>query len=253
MNSSERRLKIYNILMENKTVDVSELSAHFDVSPMTIRRDLAIYEKQGILTTTYGGAYLNRDIPSGINISPDGSQFDDNARKIGIAAGKLLKSGDSVFLDSGDMTTGIVHGIKNLRLTVMTNSLAAANILRTFSKVELLMAPGTYQEDICGFSGSSTIAFIRKYNFDVAVINGEKLDTAYGLTVKNETSAHLKATALDCAKRNIVMIKSDDIDDSAFAQVTALRKINHIVTDRGLSDDVKGALEQRGPQVILAD
>ena len=44
MNSSERRLKIYNILMENETVDVSELSAHFDVSPMTIRRDLAIYE-----------------------------------------------------------------------------------------------------------------------------------------------------------------------------------------------------------------
>lgn len=253
MNSSERRLKIYNILMENETVDVSELSSHFDVSPMTIRRDLAIYEKQGILTTTYGGAYLNRDILSGTEVSPDASQLDDNTRKIGIAAGRLLKSGDSVFLDSGDMTTGIVYGIKNLRLTIMTNSLAAANILRTFPKVELILAPGSYNEDICGFIGSSTIAFIRKYNFDVALLNGEKLDTAYGLTVRDETSAHLKATAIDCAKRSIVMIRSDDIDDSAFAQVATLRKINHIVTDRGLSDDVKGALEQRGPQVILAD
>ena len=234
-------------------MDVGELSQHFGVSAMTIRRDLAIFEKQGVLTTTYGGAYLNQSAPDNVSISPVASQFDDNARRIGAAAAKLIKPGDHIFLDSGDMTAGIVYGIKGLRVTVVTNSLAAANILRAYPKVELVMAPGTYNDNLGGFASSSTIAFIRRYNFDLAVLQGDNLDTGYGLTVEDETDAHLKATAIDCSRRTAVMIKSDNIGEAAFAQVAGLRKIDYVVTDRGISSDDRASIEQRGPQVVLSD
>ncbi len=57
--SAERRRRIYDILLDEKSVEVNELSKFFDVSTMTIRRDLAIFEKQGIVSTNYGGAQLN--------------------------------------------------------------------------------------------------------------------------------------------------------------------------------------------------
>ncbi|MEA4853738.1 MAG: DeoR/GlpR family DNA-binding transcription regulator [Christensenella sp.] len=251
MNSTERRLKIYDILVEKETIDVGELSQHFGVSPMTIRRDLAIFEKQGVLTTTYGGAYLNQTAPD--NIGGAVSQLDDNTRRIGMSAMRLVKNGDHIFIDSGAMTAGIAYGIRNLRVTVITNSLTAANILRAYPKIELIMAPGGYNDDLGGFVSSATISFIRHYNFDLSILNGDHLDTGYGLTAENETDAHLKATAIDSSKKTAVMIKSDDIGEAAFAQVVALRRIDYVVTDRGISADDQAAIEQRGPQVFLTD
>ena len=60
MNAAERRMEIFRLLQENQSVEVIELAARFDVTPMTIRRDLAVFEKQGLITTNYGGAYLNK-------------------------------------------------------------------------------------------------------------------------------------------------------------------------------------------------
>ncbi len=252
MTTSERRLKIYNMLLEKEIVDVSELSQYFDVSPMTIRRDLAVYERQGILTTTYGGAYLNRDIASAVDFSAP-SDIDDGMRKIGLTAAHLLKNGDNVFIDAGRTTLGIVYGIRNLRLRVVTNSLIAANILRTFSKIELMMLPGAYNEGLSGFLSSSTISHVRKFSFDAALLSGCCLNASFGFTTENETDAHLKATAIDCAKKSIALVHGGDIDRAAFAQVASLRKLDHTVTDKSAPESVVSELEKRGCHILYGE
>lgn len=253
MNSSERRLEIYNILFEEKSVDVQELSQRFGVSPMTIRRDLAMYEKQGILTTTYGGAFLNQDAVQ-LDVLPFmQSRIDVSARKIGEAVCRQLLNGDTVFLDSGLATLGVAHSMNNLKLTVVTNSLDAANVLRTFPRIKLIIAPGTYDQELNCFLSSSTIAFIRQFSFNIAIIDGEYLDTAYGVTVEDETDAHLKATAVESSKKNIVVMSSANIGNTAFAQAVPLRRIQKVITDQGIAGEDYSALEQRGIQVIVAE
>ena len=56
MGTSSRRMDIFNLLQKNKAVEVSELARLFNVSTMTIRRDLEMLEKQGLVTKNYGGA-----------------------------------------------------------------------------------------------------------------------------------------------------------------------------------------------------
>lgn len=56
--TSERRQRILQILMERGNVQVSDLSPSFNVSTVTIRNDLSFFEDQGLVTRTYGGAYL---------------------------------------------------------------------------------------------------------------------------------------------------------------------------------------------------
>ena len=60
MTTSQRRMRIFDIIQDNKSVEVNNLAKMFSVSTMTIRRDLAIFEKQGLITTNYGGAYLTQ-------------------------------------------------------------------------------------------------------------------------------------------------------------------------------------------------
>ncbi len=252
MNSTDRRLKIYDILQKQESIEVGELSSLFDVSPMTIRRDLAIFEKQGLLTTTYGGAYLNKAAVPSVSVASNVSADEDTVRGIGLAAAKLLKSGDKIFLDSGEVAGSLIYGLAGLRLTVMTNSLSAVNMLRTFANIRLVMMPGDYREELRGFLSSSTIAFIRNYNFDYAFIEGTCLDPNAGLTARNETEAQFKATAIDCANCSVVMVKSENIGQIEFAQAVSLRKITYAITDEGVLPEQISALEKRGISVVVA-
>ncbi|MDP4093214.1 MAG: DeoR family transcriptional regulator, partial [Bacillota bacterium] len=52
----ERHQKILNLLKENGSVKVEELSSMFSKSEDSIRRDLRILEKEGLLRKTHGGA-----------------------------------------------------------------------------------------------------------------------------------------------------------------------------------------------------
>src|SRR2546428_13259947 len=54
----ERRKQIVGMLEKEQRVTVPELSQHFAVSEVTIRKDLAWLEAQGLVQRTHGGAIL---------------------------------------------------------------------------------------------------------------------------------------------------------------------------------------------------
>ena len=58
MLAVERRACIKETIQEQKSVAVSDLARRFDVTEETIRRDLKVLEAQGVLTRTYGGAFI---------------------------------------------------------------------------------------------------------------------------------------------------------------------------------------------------
>lgn len=51
-----RKSEIKDIVLEKKSVTVTELAKIFSVTEETIRRDLKQLESEGFLTRTYGGA-----------------------------------------------------------------------------------------------------------------------------------------------------------------------------------------------------
>jgi DeoR/GlpR family transcriptional regulator of sugar metabolism len=52
----DRRLEIAELLEEKGRVEVTELGALLGVSEMTIRRDMEVLEREGILKRVRGGA-----------------------------------------------------------------------------------------------------------------------------------------------------------------------------------------------------
>ena len=50
MNTLERREKIYNALKKNQSLNAVSLSEMFNVSQMTIRRDLSALEESNLIT-----------------------------------------------------------------------------------------------------------------------------------------------------------------------------------------------------------
>ena len=54
-----RRAKMLAMIRERQTIKVEELAAHFQVSLMTIRRDLQALEDKGLIGRFYGGATVD--------------------------------------------------------------------------------------------------------------------------------------------------------------------------------------------------
>ena len=55
---SRRQQLLMELLLARQRLSVDELSRHFGVTDMTVRRDLQSLEDQGLLTRTHGGCVL---------------------------------------------------------------------------------------------------------------------------------------------------------------------------------------------------
>ncbi len=64
-----RKAKIKDIILEKKSVTVTELSKIFSVTEETIRRDLKQLEDDGFLTRTYGGAFIQDGVENNVELT----------------------------------------------------------------------------------------------------------------------------------------------------------------------------------------
>ena len=62
MYSEERRRQIASLTAVEGRVNVTELAARFDVTAETIRRDLAVLDREGVVHRVHGGAVANQTL-----------------------------------------------------------------------------------------------------------------------------------------------------------------------------------------------
>ncbi len=250
--SAERRRRIYDILLDEKSVEVNELSKFFDVSTMTIRRDLAIFEKQGIVSTNYGGAQLNEGTAIEPSFSLKSGQMAEKKKTMGYEASKLIQDGESVIIDCGTTTLQTAKHLQGKRITVITNSLVVGNILQGYPKIKLIMAPGIYDEKSAGFIGAMTIDFFHKFNADKAFIGAQGFDLCRGVTVPDELDAEVKKAMAVSSKQKILIAGHEKCGVSFFSKILDIDELDFIITDDLLGKKDADALRQKGVNVITA-
>lgn len=237
MLAIERRNAILERLQAERRVVVSELSALFEVSEETIRRDLDKLENEGYAIKSYGGAVLNEnanlDLPFNIrkNRNVVGKQ------QIAEIIAEMIRDGEKLFLDASSTAVAVAKAIKSRKdITVITNSLEIA--------IELLEAPGCKVISTGGEAAGTSLALvgqmtdkaIHSYYVDKAVVSSKGLDLEVGFTDSDERHANNKKSMLDSAKVKILAVDSSKFDRVAFAKIGDFRDITTIVTDKEPED-----------------
>jgi DeoR/GlpR family transcriptional regulator of sugar metabolism len=238
--------------MEKKTLNVGELAALFSVSTMTVRRDLALLEKQGILTMTYGGAYLNEGTSIEPSFSLKSGQMAEAKSMMGIVAANLIHDGDSIIIDCGTTTMHVAKHMRSKNVTVITNSSVVSNMLQGNSKIKLIMAPGVYSEKSAGFVGPLTIDFFRKFIVDKAFIGSQGFDLERGATVPDESDAQLKDAICQAGKQRILMVGHEKLGVSFMARFFDPTPSDIIVSDHQVPEAFQKEIFDRRIQLVLA-
>ncbi|WP_341502555.1 DeoR family transcriptional regulator [Gallaecimonas sp. GXIMD4217] len=246
-NTAQRRHNILSLLESQGQVSVDALARHFDTSEVTIRKDLAAMESHGLLLRRYGGAVpVPKEV---VNDSPVSKQ----KQAIGRAAAQCIRDHNRIIIDYGRTTAAMIPALDQKRgLVVMTNSLNVANALRELeNEPTLLMTGGTWDPHSEAFQGQVAEQVLRAYDFDQAFIGADGIDLERGTTTFNELIG-LSRVMAEVAREVIILAESDKIGRKIPNLELPWGAVTTLVTDQGISEAARAAIEQQGVQLICA-
>ncbi len=236
MRGTERKLLIMQYLQENGHIDSTELAEMFQVSTMTIRRDLAKLEEEGLVTLEYGGAILNTGVTFEHNMSM--KQIEHLEEKICIAkkCASYIKDGDAIYLDSGTTVAELAKLIANRKnITVMSHSLLVANALAS-SNVNFIMCPGQYRPKSMAYMGQLTDQFVSAFRLDKLFLAVEGVNEENGVSVQNIPDGVTKSFLLKRSKWICCMADSSKFNHNYYYNICDWNAIDVLVTDYGVDE-----------------
>ena len=247
MLALERRNLILEKLQAEKRVVVSELSALYDVSEETIRRDLDKLEKEGLATKSYGGAVINEDYSIDLPFNVRKNQNVVGKQRMAEIAASMVEEGDHIFLDASTTAVFVAKALKEKeRLTVITNSVEILLELSDVSGWNIISTGGAMKEGYLAFLGSRSEEAIRSYYADKAIFSCKALDHEWGLMESKDAFASYKKCMIESSREKILVIDSTKFDQTAYSVAGKLRDVDVVVTDRKPSDKWLSHFEDLG-------
>jgi DeoR family fructose operon transcriptional repressor len=232
MIPTERRTAILHYLTEKGSAAVAELAQEFQVSEMTIRRDLTDLEAQRALQRTYGGATVYDPAFFEVSLKTKATQFVEEKRRIARAAAELVNDGDSVILDAGSTTTLVAKFLKSKQITVITNGLNIAADLADCPNIQLYIAGGQLRQEVLAIVGPETSAFFENIHADKLFLGVDGVDVNGGLMVPDLNEAHTKRAMARAAAQIIVVADHSKIGRSTLSTIVPLTKATMLITGR---------------------
>jgi len=250
MLAVERRLKIIDLVHQDKRVVVSELSRMFDVTEETIRRDLEKLEQDGIVSRTYGGAVLNRHTNEDLPFQTRYAINADIKRQMARLAAELIQDGDTLMVDPSSTALELVRMLSTKSgLTVITNSV---QILHEFSGsgMTVISTGGSLRPRSLSLVGPVAHDTLLRYHVDKAVISCKGLDLVNGLTESNEPECELKRHMLRQASSVLVLADYMKFDKTAFCKLAEPEQIDTLITSRKPSEEWLKLAADKGIELL---
>ncbi|AIU88541.1 glucitol operon DNA-binding transcriptional repressor SrlR [Pectobacterium odoriferum] len=252
MKPVERQAQILEYLQVHGRTTVEELTAHFNTTGTTIRKDLTRLQQDGAVIRTYGGVMLNRnegDQP----IDRKTRIHTEKKKRIASRAAGLINEGDSLIFDAGSTVLQMVpHLARFNNITVMTNSLSIVNELVELDNDQVILMPGgTYRSTSASFHGSLAESAFTHFSFDTLFIGADGVDMTAGVTTFNEVFAVSQAMC-HAAKKIVLLVDSSKFGRRSPNVVCSLDSVDVLITDSDISSDTMMQLQEKGIEVIMA-
>ncbi|MBL1230422.1 DeoR/GlpR transcriptional regulator [Enterococcus sp. BWB1-3] len=253
MLTDERRYKILELIKEKQFVSVNDLADAFSVHETTIRRDLDDLEEKGLVARIHGGV-----IPS--DVKKDESPFDerqteniDEKERIGRYAASLIKDYDSIILDSGTTTLQIARHLTNQKnLTVITNDINIATVLRNNREVKTIVTGGVVHHNSYMLNGMLTDAALKNLFVNKAFIATPAFDLTTGLNHFDEYLIPAKKEMLVSAQNVIVVADHTKLGRKALHAFWPIEEMDLLITDTEADSESIALLQSKGLKIEQA-
>ncbi len=255
MYPEERQQAIAAQVIAHGRASVTELAQTFEVTTETVRRDLAVLDRAGVLRRVHGGAVPTRTLRL-VEPSVDEREATRAAHKQAVAqaaAEFLPQSGCSVLLDAGTTTARLATLLPPDRdLRVVTNSVPIAARLAGSGSLSLQMLGGRVRGLTQACVGAPALDALAALRVDIAFIGTNGINVRHGVSTPDPDEAAVKRAMVECANFVVVVADSSKVGREEFLSFSPLDALDVLVTDSEITDSDRADLTRGGLEVIVA-
>lgn len=249
---SSRRKEIAAYIARNRSATIHELCEVFDVSVNTIRADLAFLTSTGTVEKVYGGV---RSVPQmEVALFAQRTGLHPQAkRSIAMAAARMIRDGDTLFIDAGTTTMHLFDMIApDVHVSVVTGNLYLISQAYTRQNIDLIVLPGSLNRRTNSVADVSTLEFLNRYHFSTALMGATGLSTDGKLNVSSYLEYEIKRTAVQQSDRRILLCDAGKYGSNGLMSYATLHDFEEAVTDASCPDELRRLCQDCGTHLTVA-
>lgn len=240
-----RRARMLKMIQERQTIKVEELAEAFQVSLMTVRRDLQALEDSGRVGRFYGGASVDPEaVPSA---GPDDVAL--CRRMIARYAASLVMNGDSLFINGSSTALGLLDYVEDKTVHVFTNNgMAVGN---TYPKgVEVTLSGGVLRGSSHIMTGDCTMRNLLMMQADKAFLGCSGISPDGEILCGIPTELGINETMISHAYEYFILADFTKVGKAGTYASFSLEKPGVVITDENALPSVIEHLRGIGMTVI---
>jgi len=251
VNAEERHHQIVALARRPGEVNVAKLATELDVSAETIRRDLRLLEKHGLIRRTHGGAYPVETAKFETDLAIRTTRGVPEKRRIAAAAAGVIGDAETIFIDEGFTPQLIAEALPTDRpLTVVTASLHTAAWLAASTPATVLLLGGRVRGRTLATVDHWAAGMLSGFVIDLAFIGANGISRESGLTTPDPAVADIKAHAVRAARRRVFVGVHTKFGVRTFCKFAEIAEFESLITDTALPVSEAHRYARLGPQVI---
>jgi DeoR/GlpR family transcriptional regulator of sugar metabolism len=236
-------------------VRVSDLVQILGVSDMTVRRDLDVLQRRGLLDKVHGGATLRRD---GSTDEPgfQAKSVRELAEKdaIGRRAAELVEPGSAIAVTAGTTTFTLARHLALVPgITVVTNSVPVANVFFEADLGQTVLLTGGLRTVSDALVGPIALASLAGLHVDLTFMGVHGMDSRAGFTTPNLMEAETNRAMVAAAGRLVVVADHTKWGTVGLSRIARLDDASVLVTDAGLPRSAQAELSERVEELVVVD
>jgi DeoR/GlpR family transcriptional regulator of sugar metabolism len=256
MLAKQRQDRILAEVRRHGGVRVSDLVDLLGVSDMTVRRDLDVLARKGLLDKVHGGA----SAPGARAAEEPGFQaksLRELAEKEAIAAraAELVRPGTAVGLSAGTTTWVLARRLCDIaHLTVVTNSIKVAEVLHQAGRPDQsVVLTGGIRTPSDALVGPLAVSALRTLHLDLVCMGAHGMDESSGFTTPNLMEAETNRALVRAARRLVVVADHTKWGVVGLSSFAAPEEADVLITDSRLPRRARELMAQRVDEIVVGD
>ncbi len=237
-------------------VQVHALVARLGVSDMTIRRDLDALAKRGLVEKVYGGAtsVVGRPAQDGAG-EPRSVRALAEKEAIAAHAARLIRPGTAIGVSAGSATWTFARFLEDVPdLTVVTNSIRVADVLRTGGRGDrTVVLTGGVRTPSDSLVGPVAVRTLRSLHLDMVFLGVHGMAEGPGFTTPNINESETERALVEAGRKLVVLADRGKWGVVGISTVAALDEADVLVTDDGLPPEAVEVLRDRVGELVIVE
>ncbi len=248
MKINARESEIVQLVDQERKILVKDLAERLNVSEVTIRKDLDKLESCGIIIRHHGYALKKNtaDITNRLSIN-----YDMKCR-IAKKACSLIDDNETVIIGSGSTCALLAEEIAKNKpgVTIITNSIYIVDHVSKLGNNKVILLGGEYQKDAQVMIGPLVRNCVKQYFVNKIFLGTDGYMKNVGFMGSNTLRTEAITTMAESASNIIILTDSSKFNKKGLLVQFREPQIHQIITDKGISDDLKGFFVKHGIKLI---